>query len=180
MTLVEAVYAHPVWTVEQLTEAKRPEEERMWTHYTRSEQVLRDTWHLYPSYCDVKREEVAETDARNLAFLQDLIGEERRTQAFGVPGDDLIPAQFRPRGACLQLAELVLHLCLGVGGGIIMVPGMALLMKTDLKVAVGTTLARARRRLVEDRQRQLLRRLHRDADGQLIVQAGQGWKRQGN
>lgn len=29
----------------------------------------------------------------------------------------------------------------GVGGGIIMVPGMALLMKTDVKVAVGTSLA---------------------------------------
>ncbi|MBL9127815.1 MAG: sulfite exporter TauE/SafE family protein [Verrucomicrobiales bacterium] len=29
----------------------------------------------------------------------------------------------------------------GVGGGIIMVPGMALLMKTDMKVAVGTSLA---------------------------------------
>jgi uncharacterized membrane protein YfcA len=29
----------------------------------------------------------------------------------------------------------------GVGGGIIMVPGMALLLKTDFKVAVGTSLA---------------------------------------
>lgn len=29
----------------------------------------------------------------------------------------------------------------GVGGGIIMVPGMSLLMKTDMKVAVGTSLA---------------------------------------
>ncbi len=29
----------------------------------------------------------------------------------------------------------------GVGGGIIMVPGMALLLKTDIKVAVGTSLA---------------------------------------
>ncbi|MCC6232813.1 MAG: sulfite exporter TauE/SafE family protein [Verrucomicrobiales bacterium] len=29
----------------------------------------------------------------------------------------------------------------GVGGGIIMVPGMAMLMKTDMKLAVGTSLA---------------------------------------
>lgn len=29
----------------------------------------------------------------------------------------------------------------GVGGGIIMVPGMALLLKTDMKLAVGTSLA---------------------------------------
>ena len=29
----------------------------------------------------------------------------------------------------------------GVGGGLIMVPGMAMLMKTDIKIAVGTSLA---------------------------------------
>ncbi len=29
----------------------------------------------------------------------------------------------------------------GVGGGLIMVPGMAVLMKTDIKIAVGTSLA---------------------------------------
>lgn len=29
----------------------------------------------------------------------------------------------------------------GVGGGLIMVPGMTLLMKTDMKIAVGTSLA---------------------------------------
>jgi len=29
----------------------------------------------------------------------------------------------------------------GVGGGLIMVPGMALLLKTDMKIAVGTSLA---------------------------------------
>lgn len=29
----------------------------------------------------------------------------------------------------------------GVGGGLIMVPGMAMLMKTDMKIAVGTSLA---------------------------------------
>lgn len=62
---------HPEFTVEQLTEAKRPAEERLWAGYTQSEQILRDTYHLYPSYCDVAEDDVAETDARNIAFFND-------------------------------------------------------------------------------------------------------------
>jgi hypothetical protein len=62
---------HPQFTVEQLTEAKRPDEERMRAGYTQSEQILRDMYHLYPSYCDVAEGDVTETDARNIAFFND-------------------------------------------------------------------------------------------------------------
>jgi hypothetical protein len=43
----------------------------MWARYIRAEQTLRDAYHLYPSYCDVAPDDVAETDARNLAFFND-------------------------------------------------------------------------------------------------------------
>ncbi|HMC56042.1 MAG TPA: tetratricopeptide repeat protein [Gemmatimonadaceae bacterium] len=63
--------AHGLWSVEQLEKAKRSAEERMWTGFAESERVLRHTWHLYPSYCDVADDAAAETDARNLAFFND-------------------------------------------------------------------------------------------------------------
>jgi tetratricopeptide (TPR) repeat protein len=62
---------HPRLTVEQLTEVKRPDEERMWAGYAQAERILRDTYHLYPSYCDVAEDDVAETDARNISFFND-------------------------------------------------------------------------------------------------------------
>ena len=48
---------HPVWTAEQLAEATRPQEERMWANYRRSEQILREAPHLYPARCDVAEDE---------------------------------------------------------------------------------------------------------------------------
>jgi hypothetical protein len=65
--------AHPEFTVEQLTRAKRPNEERMWAGYAQSERIFRDTYHLYPSYCDTALDDVAETDVRNVAFFNDRI-----------------------------------------------------------------------------------------------------------
>jgi Tfp pilus assembly protein PilF len=60
--------AYSNFPVEQLANAKRAAEERMWAGFTKSEQILRDTYHLYPSYCGVAGE-AAETDARNVAFF---------------------------------------------------------------------------------------------------------------
>jgi hypothetical protein len=50
---------------------KRVLDEQAWNVLRHSEQVLRDTYHLYPSYCDVAADDVAETDARNIAFFND-------------------------------------------------------------------------------------------------------------
>ena len=68
---IEVPASHPVWTAEQLTKAKRAAEERMWEAFTESERILRDTWHLYPAYCDVAEDDVADTDARNIAFFNE-------------------------------------------------------------------------------------------------------------
>jgi Flp pilus assembly protein TadD len=62
--------AHSRLPIEQLAIAKRTAEERMWAGFAASEQILRDTYHLYPSYCDVVAE-VAEADTRNIAFFND-------------------------------------------------------------------------------------------------------------
>jgi hypothetical protein len=76
---------HPHFTVEQLTEAKRPAEERLWASYTQSERILRDLYHLYPSYCDVAADDVAETDARNLAFFNDRLLRPARSAETATP-----------------------------------------------------------------------------------------------
>lgn len=68
---IDIPMAHPVWTVEQLRQTKRPAEERMWAAYAESEQILRDTYHLYPSYCDVAESDLAGTDARNVDFFNE-------------------------------------------------------------------------------------------------------------
>jgi uncharacterized membrane protein YfcA len=44
-------------------------------------------------------------------------------------------------GAVIGLISGLASGLFGVGGGLIMVPGMTLLMKTDMKIAVGTSLA---------------------------------------
>jgi hypothetical protein len=62
---------HPQFTTEQLREATRPVEERLWASYSHAERILRDTYHLYPSYCDLAGGGAAPTDARNVAFFND-------------------------------------------------------------------------------------------------------------
>jgi tetratricopeptide (TPR) repeat protein len=57
--------------VEAVMKARRDAEERGWTAFDRSERILRDTYHLYPSYCDVGEGDGLETDARNVAFFND-------------------------------------------------------------------------------------------------------------
>ena len=76
---------HPHFTVEQLTEAKRPAEERLWSTYAQSERILRDTYHLYPSYCDVAADDAGETDARNLAFFNDRLLRPARSAEAATP-----------------------------------------------------------------------------------------------
>jgi tetratricopeptide (TPR) repeat protein len=57
--------------VKGMTKARRAAEERAWATFAQSERILRDTYHLYPSYCDVAADDVAETDTRNVAFFND-------------------------------------------------------------------------------------------------------------
>jgi tetratricopeptide (TPR) repeat protein len=76
---------HPHFTVEQLTEAKRPAEEQLWSTYAQSERILRDTYHLYPSYCDVTAADVAETDARNLSFFNERLLRPARSAETATP-----------------------------------------------------------------------------------------------
>jgi tetratricopeptide (TPR) repeat protein len=64
---------HPDFTVEQMTKAKRGGEERMWSDFTHAERTLRNTFHLYPTYCDVLEREAAQTDVRNIAFFNEKI-----------------------------------------------------------------------------------------------------------
>jgi len=71
MISIDIPMVHPVWTAEQLTKAKRGDEERMWAYFSQSERILRDTYHLYPSYCDVPSAEAVRTDTRNLAFFNE-------------------------------------------------------------------------------------------------------------
>src|SRR5207245_1785154 len=52
---IDIPMVHPVWTVGQLTKAKRADEERMWAYFAQSERILRNTFHLYPTFCDVAR-----------------------------------------------------------------------------------------------------------------------------
>lgn len=52
-----------------LLEVKKAEEERLWTVFTGAEAILRDTYHLYPAFCDVPPREATATDARNLSFF---------------------------------------------------------------------------------------------------------------
>ena len=67
---------------DQLAKAGRAAEERMWTAFAQAEQLLRDAYHLYPSFCDVAEDDLAETDARNIAVFNDrLIRPARRAQA---------------------------------------------------------------------------------------------------
>jgi tetratricopeptide (TPR) repeat protein len=55
---------------DDMIKSRRDAEERTWISFTRSERILRNTYHLYPSYCDLAGD-VGETDARNLAFFND-------------------------------------------------------------------------------------------------------------
>jgi Flp pilus assembly protein TadD len=57
--------------VERMAESRKAAEEKVWAYLGQSEQVLRDSYHLYPSYCDVAPGDAAETDARNLAFFNE-------------------------------------------------------------------------------------------------------------
>jgi Tfp pilus assembly protein PilF len=65
-----AVTNHP-GAVDELMKSRRAAEERTWASFARSERILRDTYHLYPSYCDVAEDDVAKTDARNVAFFNE-------------------------------------------------------------------------------------------------------------
>jgi tetratricopeptide (TPR) repeat protein len=58
-------------TVKKVEMSRRAAEERTWTAYTQSERILRDKYHLYPSFCDVAEHDRAETDVRNIAFFND-------------------------------------------------------------------------------------------------------------
>ena len=66
-----AAVAHLPQAVEEVTRSKRALDEQAWAVLRQSEQILRDTYHLYPSYCDVAEDDMAETDARNIAFFND-------------------------------------------------------------------------------------------------------------
>jgi tetratricopeptide (TPR) repeat protein len=55
--------------LEKLREIKAVQDERLRTHFSRCEAILRDDLHLYPAYCDVPARQVTATDSRNLSFF---------------------------------------------------------------------------------------------------------------
>ncbi|HMC56779.1 MAG TPA: tetratricopeptide repeat protein [Gemmatimonadaceae bacterium] len=68
---IDVPSSHPVWTVEQLKASNAPLEQRMREAFAESERVLRDAYHLYPSYCDGGDDAGADTDARNISFFNE-------------------------------------------------------------------------------------------------------------
>jgi Flp pilus assembly protein TadD len=58
-------------TITKVVTSRRVAEERTWAAYMESERILRDKYHLYPSFCDVAEHDRAETDARNISFFND-------------------------------------------------------------------------------------------------------------
>jgi hypothetical protein len=69
-----------------MTRIQRALEVQAWAMLRESEKILRDTYHLYPSYCDVAGDDVAETDARNLSFFNDrLLRPTSSTRDAGTP-----------------------------------------------------------------------------------------------
>jgi len=68
---VDIPAVHPDLTVAQLTKAKRASQDRMWADFAHAEQALRNTFHLYPAYCDVQERDAVKTDTRNLAFFNE-------------------------------------------------------------------------------------------------------------
>jgi Flp pilus assembly protein TadD len=70
-TKLAAVAGLSVEAVEDIARSARAAEERAWASFAQSEKILRNTYHLYPSYCDVAEDDRAQTDARNVAFFND-------------------------------------------------------------------------------------------------------------
>jgi hypothetical protein len=66
-----AAVAQAPETAERVAESRRDTEERVWASFRQSEGILRDTYHLYPGYCDVPEDGGSETDVRNIAFFND-------------------------------------------------------------------------------------------------------------
>ena len=66
-----AVVPHIPVAAPEVVQSRRAAEERTWALFTQSERILRDTYHLYPSYCDVAPDDAADTDARNIAFFNE-------------------------------------------------------------------------------------------------------------
>jgi tetratricopeptide (TPR) repeat protein len=55
--------------VERLRQIKTVEDERLRTHFSRCEEILRDCRHLYPAFCDVPEKQATAIESRNLSFF---------------------------------------------------------------------------------------------------------------
>jgi len=62
--------------IDEMRRVKEVQDERLQSHFTRSEQIFRDCAHLYPAFCDVPGDGIAtagETDVRNISFFNDAL-----------------------------------------------------------------------------------------------------------
>jgi tetratricopeptide (TPR) repeat protein len=80
-----AAVAEDPATVEKVANSRRAAEEHVWASLTASERIFRNTYHLYPSYCDVAGDDRAPTDARNIAFFNDRLVRPSTPVAGGTP-----------------------------------------------------------------------------------------------
>src|SRR6185295_8268817 len=78
--------ADPAEAAAEMDRLKRTQDEQAWGILEQSEQSLRDTYHLYPSYCDAAADDESETDPRNVASFND-----RLLRPARVPGDTSTP-----------------------------------------------------------------------------------------
>jgi tetratricopeptide (TPR) repeat protein len=53
----------------RLEQAKKREEERLWTDLSACERLFKDTYHLYPANCDLPPHQPTVRDARNISFF---------------------------------------------------------------------------------------------------------------
>ncbi|HMC56041.1 MAG TPA: tetratricopeptide repeat protein [Gemmatimonadaceae bacterium] len=66
-----AAVSHMPEAVEKMRSLQNTLAAQAWEVLRQSERILRDTYHLYPTYCDVTNDVAAETDARNMSFFND-------------------------------------------------------------------------------------------------------------
>lgn len=77
--------------LQKLRAIKQVEDERLRTHFSRCEKILRSLHHLYPSYCDLPQHRTTVHDSRNLSFFNselicpELVSRERGSGARGAP-----------------------------------------------------------------------------------------------
>jgi Flp pilus assembly protein TadD len=62
--------------IDEMRRVKEVQDERLQSHFTRSEQIFRDCAHLYPAFCDLPLGGIAtagKTDVRNISFFNEAL-----------------------------------------------------------------------------------------------------------